>query len=188
MNNIKVANIIKRGEVWLADLSGSKGSEQGGIRPVLIVSNEMNNLHSPTVTIVPLTSKETKNKIPTHVKIQDEYILPEVSIALVEQIKTIDKVRVIKYMGKTTDAIMIEIEKAIDIQMAMHKNFDYSRAYKMIETIKDLQKEVKELGNRPRLVSILNKEIEAFKMYCSEYNKDYKFILEEYKKHNKTVA
>lgn len=114
----RISKIVRRGEIWLADLRfGAIGSEQGEMRPVLIVQNNIGNKFAPTVTIVPLTSK-TKNNLPTHV-ILNECCLPSTSIALVEQIRTIDKERLIKYIGKTNDNTMHQINNAIKIQTGL---------------------------------------------------------------------
>lgn len=114
----EVSTIIRRGNIWMADLRiGTIGSEQGEIRPVLVVQNNIGNKHSPTVTIIPLTSK-TKNNLPTHVVISESF-LPTLSVALTEQIRTIDKSRFIKYMGKLNENIMSKINNAIAIQMGL---------------------------------------------------------------------
>lgn len=117
-----IPNIIRRGDVWLADLRiGAIGSEQGEIRPVLVVQNNIGNKFSPTVTVVPLTTKRKKNNLPTHVLINDLF-LTSPSIALVEQIRTIDKSRLMKYLGTLDANIMNEINKAIAIQMGLFDN------------------------------------------------------------------
>ena len=113
-----VNTIIRRGDIWIADLRiGTIGSEQGEIRPVVVVQNNIGNKFSPTVTIVPLTSR-IKKMLPTHVEISDS-CLTALSIALVEQIRTIDKSRLIKHMGKLNKNIMIKINNAIAIQMGL---------------------------------------------------------------------
>lgn len=111
---------IKRGDVWVADLRGNIGSEQGEARPVVVVQNNVGNRFSPTVTIVPLTSK-LKTNLPTHVLINDLF-LTSPSIALVEQIRTIDKSRLMKHLGTLNTNIMNKIDKAIAIQMGLFDN------------------------------------------------------------------
>lgn len=114
----EVSTIIRRGDIWMADLRiGAVGSEQGKIRPVLVVQNNIGNKHSPTVTVVPLTSR-TKNNLPTHV-ILNEPCLPSRSIALVEQIRTIDKSRLIRHIGRINESIMNQINEAIAIQVGL---------------------------------------------------------------------
>lgn len=113
-----ISKIVRRGDIWMADLRiGAVGSEQGKIRPVLVVQNNIGNKHSPTVTVVPLTSR-TKNNLPTHV-ILNEPCLPSRSIALVEQIRTIDKSRLIRHIGRISKSIMNQINEAIAIQVGL---------------------------------------------------------------------
>lgn len=107
--------MIKRGEIYLADLSPSVGSEQSGIRPVLIVQNNIGNKYSPTLIALAITSKIKKN-IPTHIKIDGEkYGLEKDSIILAEQIRTIDKSRIIKRLGEVDEEILIKVKEAIKI-------------------------------------------------------------------------
>ena len=113
-----ISKMVRRGDIWMADLRiGAVGSEQGEIRPVLVVQNNIGNKHSPTVTVVPLTSR-TKNNLPTHV-ILNEPCLPSKSIALVEQIRTIDKSRLIRHIGRISKIIMNQINEAIVIQVGL---------------------------------------------------------------------
>jgi mRNA interferase MazF len=113
-----VNTIIRRGDIWMADLRiGTIGSEQGEIRPVVVVQNNIGNKFSPTVTIVPLTSR-IKNNLPTHVEISDS-CLTALSIALVEQIRTIDKSRLIRHIGRISKSIMNQINEAIAIQVGL---------------------------------------------------------------------
>lgn len=113
----EVSTIIRRGDIWMADLRiGIIGSEQGEIRPVLVVQNNIGNKHSPTVTIIPLTSK-TKNNLPTHVIIDE--LSPNKSIALAEQIRTIDKSRLKKYIGRVCDDMMAKVNIAIAVQTGL---------------------------------------------------------------------
>ena len=106
---------IKRGEIYLVDLGAQKGSIQSGKRPVIVVSNNMNNKYSPTVNVLPITS-QNKNNIPVHVSIGIESGLTKESTVLVEQNIPINKTQIIKYMGKCNKYKMYEIEKALLIQ------------------------------------------------------------------------
>ena len=90
--------MIRRGDIYYADLRPVIGSEQGGIRPVLIIQNDMGNKHSPTTIVAPITSVVKRNHMPTHVTI-DVDCLDEISIVLLEQIRTIDKSRLDGYIG-----------------------------------------------------------------------------------------
>lgn len=109
-----------RGEIYYADLDPVIGSEQGGLRPVLILQNNVGNMYSPTVVIVPITSRMTKNELPTHVKISTE-VLEKNSIALLEQIRTIDKIRLDAYIGKVPSKEMKMIENAFLISVGINR-------------------------------------------------------------------
>ena len=107
---------IKRGDIYYADLSPVIGSEQGGIRPVVVVQNDVGNKYSPTVIAAAITSKINKAKLPTHIEINAEnFGLPKDSVVLTEQIRTIDKKRLKEkigcldevYMNKVNDALII---------------------------------------------------------------------------------
>ena len=111
---------IMRGEIYYANLDPVIGSEQGGMRPVLIIQNNVGNMHSPTVVVVPITSRMTKNGLPTHVKISAE-VLEKNSIALLEQIRTIDKCRLDDYIGKVTTEEMKIIENALLISVGINR-------------------------------------------------------------------
>lgn len=111
---------IKRGDIYYATLNPVVGSEQGGTRPVLIISNDTGNRHSPTVIIAPITSRiHTKAKLPTHTAVSNFNGLDKNSIVLLEQIRTIDKQRLKQYMGMMPDNIMARVNKALAISLAM---------------------------------------------------------------------
>lgn len=107
---------VNRGEVYMADLGGGKGSIQGGTRPVVIISNPLNNKFAPTVNVLPITS-QAKNNLPVHVNIGLESGLPTQSTVLAEQIITVNKSQLTKLMGKCTIEKMREIAKAIVLQV-----------------------------------------------------------------------
>ncbi|HBJ98327.1 MAG TPA: PemK family transcriptional regulator [Clostridiales bacterium] len=112
--------MIKRGELYYADLSPVVGSEQGGVRPVLVVQNDVGNKYSPTVIAVAITSKLTKAKLPTHIEISaEEYGLCKDSVILMEQIRTIDKRRLKERIGQLSPAIMYKVEKALLISLGV---------------------------------------------------------------------
>lgn len=111
---------IKRGDIFYADLNPVVGSEQGGTRPVLIISNDIGNRHSPTVIVAAITSRvHTKAKLPTHTAVNDFEGLDKDSIILLEQIRTIDKKRLKNHMGTMPDNIMARVDKALAISLAM---------------------------------------------------------------------
>lgn len=112
---------VRRGEIYYADLTPVVGSEQGGVRPVLIVQNDIGNRYSSTTIVCILTSKLKKPFLPTHVYLGKRFGLTEDTIALVEQIRTIDKARLRERVGKIDDEeIMREIDKAIHISMGLN--------------------------------------------------------------------
>ena len=105
---------IKRGDIYYANLNPVIGSEQGGTRPVLIISNDVGNKHSPTVIVAPITSRiHTKAKLPTHTLINDFEGLDKNSIILFEQIRTIDKQRLRKYVGMLSTVRIARADKAL---------------------------------------------------------------------------
>lgn len=97
---------VKRGDIFYADLSPVVGSEQGGVRPVLVVQNDIGNKYSPTVIIAAITSQMNKVKLPTHVEVSAEFGLPKNSVVLLEQIRTIDKKRLREKVGFTDEFFM----------------------------------------------------------------------------------
>ena len=112
---------IKRGDIFYADLSPVMGSEQGGVRPVLIIQNDVGNKHSPTVICAAITSRMNKAKLPTHVEIDaTKYQLVKNSVVLLEQIRTIDKKRLKDYICHVDRKLMIQIEEALRISLELH--------------------------------------------------------------------
>ena len=106
---------VKRGEIYSADLSPVVGSEQGGVRPVLIVQNDMGNKHSPTVIAAAITSQREKSKLPTHIEIPAmECGLAKNSIILLEQIRTIDK-----KMGMLNEKSMAQVNNALSVSFGL---------------------------------------------------------------------
>lgn len=111
---------IRRGDIFYAELNPVIGSEQGGTRPVLIISNNTGNRHSPTVIIAAITSRiHTKAKLPTHTAVNDFDGLDKNSVILLEQIRTIDKQRLKQYMGIMPDNIMARVDKALAISLSL---------------------------------------------------------------------
>ena len=102
---------VKRGQIYLADLDPVAGSEQGGVRPVVVIQNDVGNCFSPTIIVAAITGRPKKN-IPTHAPIQST-VLPGNSIALMEQIRTIDKCRLIEYVGEVSETEMKGIVEAL---------------------------------------------------------------------------
>ncbi len=111
---------ISRGEIYYADLSPVVGSEQGGVRPVLVVQNDVGNKYSPTVIIAAITSQLSKAKLPTHIELnKDKYHLPKDSVVLLEQIRTLDKRRLKEKLGQIDLLTMQRVDVAIMISLGI---------------------------------------------------------------------
>ena len=111
---------VKRGDIFYADLSPVVGSEQGGLRPVLIVQNDVGNKYSPTVIAAAITSKMGKTHLPTHIDLHATDVgLAKDSIVLLEQMRTIDKKRLKEKMGHLDDNIMNEVNSAIAVSLGL---------------------------------------------------------------------
>lgn len=112
---------MKRGDVYYADLRPVIGSEQGGIRPVLIVQNDIGNKHSPTIICAAITSKMNKAKLPTHIEIQAErYHMVKDSVVLLEQLRTIDKKRLKEKICHLDSEIMEKVNKGLLVSLELN--------------------------------------------------------------------
>ena len=111
---------VKRGDIYYADLSPVVGSEQGGVRPVLIIQNDVGNNYSPTVIAAAITSRMGKTKLPTHIDVYAERAgLARDSVVLLEQVRTLDKRRLREKMGRLDESIMSEIDTAIAVSLGL---------------------------------------------------------------------
>ena len=112
--------VVKRGDVFYADLNPVVGSEQGGIRPVLVIQNDIGNKYSPTVIVAAITSKIDKAKLPTHVEINaDTSSLDRDSVILLEQIRTIDKKRLKRRIAHLKEEFVKEVDKSLKISLGL---------------------------------------------------------------------
>lgn len=112
--------VIKRGDMYYADLSPVVGSEQGGIRPVLIIQNNVGNKYSPTVIAAAITSQTNKSRLPTHININSsDFGLMKNSVILTEQIRTIDKSRLMEKIGQVDEETMIQVNSALGISFGL---------------------------------------------------------------------
>lgn len=112
---------VRRGDIYYADLSPVVGSEQGGVRPVLIIQNDVGNKHSPTVICAAITSRMNKAKLPTHVEIDArKYQIVKNSVVLLEQIRTIDKLRLKELVCRLDQTIMKKVDEAIKVSFELH--------------------------------------------------------------------
>lgn len=112
--------IIRRGDVYYADLRPVVGSEQGGIRPVLIIQNDVGNRHSPTVIVAAITSQINKSKLPTHVELSSRRCeMVKDSVILLEQLRTIDKRRLKERVCHLDGEILTKVDKALEISLEL---------------------------------------------------------------------
>ena len=118
-------NNIRRGDIYYADLSPVVGSEQGGLRPVLIIQNDVGNRYSPTVIAAAITSRMSKSRLPTHIDIYAERAgLAKDSVVLLEQVRTLDKKRLKERMGHLDDGVMQEVNSAIAVSFGIQTATD----------------------------------------------------------------
>lgn len=114
---------VRRGDIFYAELSPVVGSEQGGVRPVLIIQNDTGNRHSPTVIAAAITSQINKAKLPTHIELSSgTYGLPRDSVVLLEQVRTLDKRRLREKMGRIDGNLMEKIDAAIAVSFGLQRD------------------------------------------------------------------
>jgi mRNA interferase MazF len=114
--------MIKRGEIYYAQLNPVVGSEQGGIRPVLVVQNDIGNQYSPTTIILAITSQINKAKLPTHVELKgEEFGLERDSVILAEQIRTIDKTRLKQRISALNEEVMQRVNTALSVSIGLNE-------------------------------------------------------------------
>lgn len=116
--------MLYRGDIYYADLSPVVGCEQGGVRPVLIIQNNVGNRYSPTVIVAAITSRMDKHPLPTHVAISRRYGLQKNSMILLEQVRTIDKLRLKEYIGHLDDRDMRAVNVSLKISLDMEPEYD----------------------------------------------------------------
>ena len=113
--------MIKRGDIYYADLNPVVGSEQGERRPVLIVQNDKGNKYSPTVIVVPITGRLNKTPLPTHVLIPKSCGLDKDSLALTEQVRAIDRSRLGNYIGHAGKSVMSQVDMALSVSVGLNE-------------------------------------------------------------------
>ena len=112
--------LVQRGDIFYADLSPVVGSEQGGIRPVLIIQNNMGNRHSPTIICAAITSQINKAKLPTHIEIDSQqYMLVRDSVVLLEQVRTVDKKRLREKICHLDESLMHKVDRALLVSFGL---------------------------------------------------------------------
>ena len=110
---------IRRGDLFYADLNPVVGSEQGGIRPVLVIQNDVGNHFSPTVVAAAITGRKAKNSLPTHILLENVPGLAPTSLLLLEQLRTIDRKRLRGYIGRISKEKMLEVDAALAISIGI---------------------------------------------------------------------
>ena len=118
--NRELPDEVLRGQMYYADLDPVIGSEQGGNRPVLVIQNNIGNRHSPTIIIAPITTRVKKLHQPTHIGVPPYFGLPQNSMVMLEQIRTIDKSRLGSYVGCFDDDVMDYVDEALGISVGLH--------------------------------------------------------------------
>ncbi|CAB1129291.1 endoribonuclease toxin [Candidatus Hydrogenisulfobacillus filiaventi] len=114
--------VVRRGDIFFADLSPVRGSEQGGIRPVLILQNDIGNRYSPTTIVCPITSRTMKTRLPIHVELRaEDSALARDSVILLEQVRTIDKQRLREWVAHLDPAIMARVDAALEISLGLRE-------------------------------------------------------------------
>lgn len=111
---------VRRGDIFFANLNPAMGSEQGGVRPVVVLQNDVGNRASPTTIVAPLTSRAKRARLPTHVRLGPEHTgLPQPSIVLLEQVRTIDRLRLGERVGRLDPRSLAEIDAALRISLGL---------------------------------------------------------------------
>lgn len=185
---------IVRGGIYYANVDGNIGSEQGGIRPVVVIQNQVGNVHSPTTIVAMITSQQSKAKLPTHVEIKG-CGLEKDSVVLLEQVRTLDKIRIISFVGNVDELTMKKIDKARDISMGELKRkqpIDYlskwakkeiMTALENVYLYEDALRNARQDNISFRTVCL--KEIEMymndFKYLCDKNKINYKELYKDYK-------
>lgn len=114
---------VKRGDIVLADLSPVVGSEQGGLRPVIVIQNDIGNKYSPTIIVAAITAQIDKSKLPTHVEVKKgKFGLTRNSVILLEQIRTIDKKRLTQMLGQVDEKTMHAVDQALIVSFGLYQN------------------------------------------------------------------
>jgi mRNA interferase MazF len=162
---------IKRGDIFYTDLSPSVGSEQGGVRPVIIIQNNVGNKYSPTVIVAAITSKINKAKLPTHVEISKKYTHDKDSVILLEQIRTLDKRRLMEKVGSCDEFLMNKIDNALLTSIGVQFNNQPQikvdeKKIKRMEKYIDLFEDLKEKNvNDTRKYVRFSRDIDTFKYF-----------------------
>ena len=207
MNNVydktkkrHIEAVIIRGDIFYADLGNPKGSIQGGIRPVIVISNDMCNEHSSVITVAPITSKLNKNQLPTHV-LMNNIALKTISIVLGEGTTSINISDLKEKIGHCTNEEMIKVDEAIAIQCGLKNNkysteekfnkevFDIYKVQKIVKNIKELDIFIKKFDN-PMVQPIKDSRetlLLELQDYCNKFNKNVNLFYKGVEKTNNRI-
>ena len=166
---------VKRGNIFIARImsKGEGSSVQAGMRPVIVVSNDLNNRFSPVVTVVPVTSKvNSKSKLPTHILLRRELGLRCDSLALCEQVMPIDKSCLVNKIGDLDEDAIEQVNTALNIQLGIEEPFSRNEVEYKIENIKEVECQLKNNEN-DFLKKCLYIAVTELKTYCRKYGRDY---------------
>lgn len=169
---------VKYGEIYYVNLGEGRGSIQGNIRPCIVISNDMCNKYSPIITMIAVTSKMTKKQLPTHVYIGEETGLKYKSVALCEQILTVNKSDLISKVGQCSYYTMKQIENATSIQINK-KPIDITYLLDLINEIKNINQNLNQKYTKELEIERVEKISELYD-YCTENFIDYNSILKKY--------
>ena len=160
---------FKRGYVYWVDFGLSKGSEQGGVRPSVIIQNDVGNRYSPTVIVCPITSEIKKKELPTHVYLNDykSYGLKNPSQVIAEQMKTIDKKQIGDYIGEIDIEVMDKVDRAIEISVNVG-SAKSSYLPREVKVIKEKVEEIKDLDKFIRMWFSKNDDIDRISCYIKD--------------------
>lgn len=177
----------KRGSVHYIDFGPYRGSEQGGIRPGVILSNDVGNLNGPVLIVAPITTK-LKNKIPTHVELDDYDFLKGKNIILMEQITTKDKKSVKEKLGTLNDTDLFKLEYYASISLQLYEsNSEFEEIINLkIESLRDLKgyinihiNKFNEINSIKDDINQYNESFNQFKTFCKQHSLNYKYLYDE---------
>jgi len=174
-NNIgKMVDVFKRGDIILCDLGLGEGSEQSGQRPCVVIQNDVGNKFSTTIIVATITSSNRKAKIPTHVEVDERSGLDKPSLILCEQVRTVDKHRVKKYIGSVPRNVREKIDNALIISLEIFKRGELEVEEQVIK-VKSLEETILDLANLTltskvtnHMVSKFNRELMILEDLCKE--------------------
>ena len=190
-NNIeKIIETLKRGDVVLCNLGEGKGSEQSGVRPCVVIQNDVGNRYSPTIIVATITSSTSKAKLPTHIEINERSGLDKPSIVLCEQIRTIDKQRVVGFLGTAPKQVRKKIDGALITSLEIFKRGEDEVKSKSsfvsgMEKMLLMNSEINSIENMKPMIMKFKEELISLENLCKSnklYMKNYYIVSDETQK------